>query len=49
MWEFGLKRIDNIAGKGENDGCRHFLLFRQCFQKLTTLGLLNSQDCAVKC
>ena len=24
-------RIENIAGKGENTGYQHFLLFPQCF------------------
>ena len=27
-------RAENIVGKEENAGCRHFLLFLQCFQKL---------------
>ena len=26
-------KVENIVGKGENDGCQHFLLFSQCFQK----------------
>ena len=26
-------RVENIVGKGENDGYQHFLLFPQCFQK----------------
>ena len=26
-------RIENIAGKGENAGYQHFLLFQPCFQK----------------
>ena len=26
-------RVENIAGKGENAGYQHFLLFPQCFQK----------------
>ena len=25
--------VENIAGKGENAGYHHFLLFPQCFQK----------------
>ena len=29
--DFG--RVENIAGKGENAGYRHFLPFQQCFQK----------------
>ena len=28
-------RIENIVGKGENAGYQHFLLFLQCFQKLS--------------
>ena len=26
-------RVENIVGKGENDGYQHFLLFPQCFEK----------------
>ena len=26
-------RFENIVGKGENAGYKHFLLFPQCFQK----------------
>ena len=26
-------RVENIVGKGKNDGYQHFLLFPQCFQK----------------
>ena len=29
-------------GKGENAGDQHFLLFRQCFQKVTFPGSLKS-------
>ena len=28
-------RVENIVGKGENAGYQHFLLFPQCFQKLS--------------
>ena len=31
--QFVLGRVENIAGKGENAGYQHFLLFPQCFQK----------------
>ena len=31
--EFVLQWIENIAGKRENAGNQHFLLFPQCFQK----------------
>ena len=30
---FVLEKVENIVGKGENAGHRHFLLFPQCFQK----------------
>ena len=33
--KFVLGRIENIVGKGENAGFQHFLLFPQCFQKLS--------------
>ena len=29
---FALGRVENIAGKHENAGYQHFLLFPQCFQ-----------------
>ena len=31
----------NIVGKGENAGHQHFLLFPQCFQKLSSTGSLK--------
>ena len=30
-----LDSAENIVGKGENAGYQHFLLFPQCFQKLS--------------
>ena len=33
--KFTWGRIENIMGKGENAGYQHFLLFPQCFQKLS--------------
>ena len=33
--------VENIVGKGENAGYQHFLLFLQCFQKLSFSGLLK--------
>ena len=33
-----LDRIENIVGKRENAGYQHFLLFLQCFQKVSFLG-----------
>ena len=39
---FGLGRVEkNIVGKGENAGYQHFLLFQQCFQKLSFSGSLK--------
>ena len=32
---FGIERVFNIAGKGENAGYHHFLLFLPCFEKLS--------------
>ena len=34
-------RVENIVGKEENAGNQHFLLFPQCFQKLSPLGTLK--------
>ena len=34
-------RVENIVGKGENAGYQHFLLFSQCFQKLSFSGSLK--------
>ena len=36
--KFILEGIENIVGKGENAGYQHFLLFEQCFQKLSFTG-----------
>ena len=36
-----LGRVENIAGKGENAGYQHFLLFQQCFQKASFHGSLK--------
>ena len=33
--KFVLERVKNIVGKGENAGYQHFLLFLQCFQKVS--------------
>ena len=33
--KFMLEREENIVEKGENAGYQHFLLFPQCFQKLS--------------
>ena len=39
--KFGLGRVENIVGKGENAGYQHFLLFLQCFQKASFSGSLK--------
>ena len=39
--KFGLERVENIAGKGENAGYHHFLLFPQYFQKASSRELLK--------
>ena len=33
-----MEWVENIAGKGENAGYQHFLIFPQCFQKAFCLG-----------
>ena len=45
--KFVLVQIENIVGKGENAGDKHFLLYPQCFQKLSFQRSL-SRDCVVK-
>ena len=41
MAEIVFDRVENIAGKGENAGHQHFLLFPQCFPKASFSGLLK--------
>ena len=36
-----FERKENTVGKGENAGYQHFLLFPQCFPKLSPLGSLK--------
>ena len=36
-----LGRVENTGGKEENAGNQHFLLFPQCFQKVTFSGSLK--------
>ena len=33
--------VENIVGKGENAGYQHFLLFPQCFQKVSFSGTIK--------
>ena len=35
MMEEAFEWVENIARKGKNTGYQHFLLFPQCFQKLS--------------
>ena len=37
--KFVFRRVENIVGKEENAGNQHSLLFPQCFQKASLLGL----------
>ena len=39
--KFGLDWLQNIVGNEENAGNQHFLLFPQCFQKLSVTGSLQ--------
>ena len=39
--KFVFGRVENIVGKGENAGDRHFLLFPQRFQKASSTGSLK--------
>ena len=39
----GFARVENIAGKGENAGYQHFLLFSQCFPNPSVSGSQKSR------
>ena len=41
MTVFLIDRAENTVGKGENAGYQHFLLFPQCFPKLSSLESLK--------
>ena len=43
--KFVFGRIENMVGKGENAGYQHFLLFPQCFQKLSFQRCLKPGLC----
>ena len=45
---FVFDRVENNVGKGENAGYQHFLLFPQCFQEASFMGVVKSRDCVVK-
>ena len=40
-----MGHVQNIVEKGENAGYQHFLLFSQCFPKLSRSGSLNIGMC----
>ena len=37
-------RVENVVGKGENAGYKHFLLFLQCIQKLPVSTLTQKTN-----
>ena len=39
--KFGFGRVENKVEKGENAGYQIFFLFPQCFQKVSSPGLLK--------
>ena len=39
-----IAKKKNILGKEENAGYQHFLLFPQCFQKTSSMGVSKSWD-----
>ena len=41
MTVFLFDMAENNVGKGENAGYKHFLVFPQCFPKLSSLGSLK--------
>ena len=45
--KFNMGKVENIVENGENAGYQHFLLFPQCFQKVSFSGSLKSPDCVV--
>ena len=45
---FILGKVENILGKGENAGYRHFLLFPKCFLKASFSRVAKSWDCMGK-
>ena len=45
---FVFDRVENIVGKGENAGYKHFLLFPTLFSIGFVLKVVKSRDCVVK-
>ena len=46
--KFGLEKVENILGIGENAVHQHFHLFPQCFQKASFSRSLKGRDFVVK-
>ena len=44
--KFVLDKVENIVGRGENTGYKHFLLFPQCFREYY-FGVVKSRDYVV--
>ena len=47
MIKFLSEKVENNVGKGENAGYQHFLLFPQCFKKISFLRVDKCRNCAV--
>ena len=45
-FKFVFERIENNLGKEEEAVCQYFLLFQECFPKLSSWGCLKSGLCA---
>ena len=41
LWFLCFDRVENIVGKGENAGYKHFLIFPKDFQKPSSSGSLK--------
>ena len=47
-FKFVLRRAENIFGKGKYAGYQYFLLFPKCFQKASSLMIVECQDSVVE-
>ena len=45
--KFVFHRTENIVEMGENTGCKHLLLFPQCFQKYIFFRVIETGECIV--
>ena len=45
MVRFVFYQKENIVGNGENAGNQHFVLFPQCFQKVSSSESMKIWDC----